>query len=312
MPSRRQFLGAGASAATGTWLAAADGGDVSKAVGQRPAAMPLSPGSAADTFEFETDQIAGTIRLDGAYHGVTRLVDKRSGRQVINSRYSALNLFKLQSVNHYMGQPRQMTRTTKTFPTAVEVTWAATEQHLGEIVARYEVRGPSAVEVTVGVRLDWAYPGYELFLSSYFDKVLRPHVYVKALRPGAAPDVIVPTVNEAFRGAVLVFPRDANAAQHCVDGRWKRKGRRGAIRADGSREAVCPPAVFYVRSRRQAGGRDDVAAGRLLRGELAIFCRKRRRPSDLLQCLRSFAVRAGRGGGGAANRPRAFGADSAG
>jgi hypothetical protein len=122
-----------------------------------------------------------------------------------------------------MGQPRQMARTTKTFPTAVEVTWPATEQHLGEIVARYEVRGPSAVEVTVGVRLDWAYPGYELFLSSYFDKVLRPHVYVKALRPGAAPDVIVPTVNDAFRGAVLVFPRDANAAQRCVDGRWERK-----------------------------------------------------------------------------------------
>src|SRR5262245_6873901 len=61
-----------------------------------------------DAFEFETADIKGTIQPQGAYHGVTRLVDRRSGTQLIDPRYSALNLFKLQSVNHYMGQPREM------------------------------------------------------------------------------------------------------------------------------------------------------------------------------------------------------------
>ena len=162
----------------------------------------------ADTFDFETEAIEGTIRLDGAYHGVTRLVDKRTGRQVIDARYSALNLFKLQAVNHYMGQPRLMPRTTTAAPTAVDVTWPATEAHLGEVTARYEVRGPSAIDATVSVRMGWSYPGYELFMSSYFDKVLRPHVYVKSLNPRQIPDhdVIFPTVSDVFRGAVLVFP----------------------------------------------------------------------------------------------------------
>jgi hypothetical protein len=223
MPSRRQFLGAGAAAATGPLLAAAGETETPQAAGKRPAAVPLQPGSAADSFDFETDQIAGTIRLDGAYHGVTRLVDKRTGRQVIDARYSALNLFKLHSVNHFMGQPRQMPRTTTVSPTAVDVAWPATEAHLGEIGARYEVRGPNAIDVTVSVRLAWSYPGYELFMSSYFDKVLRPHVYVKSQRLNADPDLIVPMVNDAFRGAVLVFPRDSSAAQRCVDGRWERK-----------------------------------------------------------------------------------------
>ena len=226
MPSRRQFLEAGASAATGTWLAAADGADASNVeAGQRPAAVPLRPGSAADSFEFETEAMEGTIRLDGAYHGVTRLVDKRTGRQVIDARYSALNLFKLQAVNHYMGQPRLMPRTTSAAPTAVDVTWPATESYLAEISARYEVRGPSAIDATVRVRSAWSYRGHEVFMSSYFDKVLRPHVYVKALNPRQIPnhDLIVPMLNDVFRGAVLVFPRDPNAAQRCVDGRWERK-----------------------------------------------------------------------------------------
>ena len=63
----------------------------------RPAARRGRCGraSAADSFEFETEAMEGTIRLDGAYHGVTRLIDKRTGGQVIDARYSALNLFKL-------------------------------------------------------------------------------------------------------------------------------------------------------------------------------------------------------------------------
>jgi hypothetical protein len=85
------------------------------------------------------------------------------------------------------------------------------------------VRGQNAIDVTVSVRLAWAYPGYELFMSSYFDKVMRPHVYLKPWKPVPGADVVVPMLNDAFRGAVLVFPRDANAAQRCVDGRWERK-----------------------------------------------------------------------------------------
>src|SRR5262245_52815421 len=150
-----------------------------------------------NAFDFETAAIKGTIQPQGAYHGVTRLVDKRTGRQLIDPRFSALNLFKLHSVNHYMGQPREMERTVTASPTAVEIKWAATVAHQGEITARYEVREPNAIDVTVTVRAQGTYPGYEVFMSSYFDSVLEPHVYLTPRVPTAEPQLVLPMVNEA-------------------------------------------------------------------------------------------------------------------
>jgi len=180
----------------------------------------LKPAGTGNSFDFETEQMQGTIRLDGAYHGVTRLVDKRTGRQVIDPRYSALNLFRLMSVNRVMGLPRQMDRTITTEPYSVRITWPATETHAGEISARYEVVSQNALDVTVAVKSQGTYAGYELFLSNYFDKALRPHVHLQTLR-GDTRSLVVPTVNDVFRGTLLVFPRDAHAARRGLDGRWE-------------------------------------------------------------------------------------------
>jgi hypothetical protein len=38
----------------------------------------LTPDPTGTRFDFETSEIQGTIRLDGRYHGVTRLIDKRT------------------------------------------------------------------------------------------------------------------------------------------------------------------------------------------------------------------------------------------
>ncbi len=184
--------------------------------------------SAENVFRFQTEEIQGSIRLDGAYHGVTRLVDRRTGKQVIDPRYSALNLFKLMSVNQAMGMPRTMDRKVHASSRWVEVKWPATEGHHGEITARYEVRDPNAIDLAVTVRSAGAYPGYEVFTSSYFDKGLRPHVYLQPTGRGPGggeADLVLPRVNDVFRGTVLVFPRDWHAARRCVDGRWNRDER---------------------------------------------------------------------------------------
>jgi hypothetical protein len=183
---------------------------------------------AEGAFEFQTEAIQGTIRLDGAYHGVTRLIDRRTGRQFIDPRYSALNLFKLMAADQAMDMPRTMKRSVQVSPKALEVKWAATDSHQGEVAARYEVREPNAVDLTVTVRLLGTYPGYEVFVSSYFDKALQPHVYLQPSPRGPAAgeaELVLPAYNDAFRGTVLVFPRDAHAARRCVDGRWDRSER---------------------------------------------------------------------------------------
>ena len=156
--------------------------------------------------------MSGGIRAEGAYHGVSRLEDRHTGRQVIDPRYSALNLFRLFSVNQGMGMPRTMDRAVNDADNAIEIHWPATDMHLGEITARYEITEPHAVDLTITVRSRGSYPGYEIFLSNYFDKALKPQVYLRPRpRGGKAgkPQRVVPKFNEVFRDTVLVFPRDA-------------------------------------------------------------------------------------------------------
>jgi len=110
----------------------------------------------------------------------------------------------------------------------VEVKWPASEGHQGEVTARYEVREPNLIDLAVTVRSAGSYCGYELFMSSYFDKALRPHVYLQPTGrgpEGGEAELVLPRANDVFRGTVLVFPRDWHAARRCVDGRWNRDER---------------------------------------------------------------------------------------
>jgi len=58
-------------------------------------------------------------------------------------------------------------------------------------------------------------------LSSYFDGVVEPHVYVKPSPPASEPQLVLPMVSEVYRGILLVFPRDALAARWCFS-QWNR------------------------------------------------------------------------------------------
>ena len=182
--------------------------------------IALIPGCTANRFDFETEKMRGTLRLDGDYHGVVRLVDKRTNRQVVDPRYSLLNLFRIFSVNLGLGTPRSMKGTIKSTSDMAEVTWPASEVHQGEITARYEVKEPNIVDLTITVRSRGVYPAYEILLPSYFDSSLLPHVYLKRRTEGG--EWVLPTFNEVFRGGVMAFPRDAHAARRYVDGRWTR------------------------------------------------------------------------------------------
>lgn len=181
-------------------------------------------------YSFETTQVKGSFQAEGSYHGVNRFAQKQTEQQVIDSRYSALNLFKLMARNQYMGEPRRMDRVVKVTSDALEITWPPTEQHKAEIKAVYEVSGPASVDLTLTVRSEGTYPAYEVFVPNYFVQALRPHLYLKPARsPQDPPDLIVPMVNDVFRGTLLVFPRDQHAARVAIDGRWDRNEFNAAV-----------------------------------------------------------------------------------
>ena len=176
-------------------------------------------------FLFETEAMSGRLRTNGPYHGVSRLTDKRSGKQVIDERYSALNLFKLMSVNQSMGQPRKMESTVTARGSHVEITWPPSEGHSGTVWARFEISGPNSIDLTVSTQVTSSYQDYELFLSSYFDSRLQPHVFLRPRHPTSPSEIVLPRFSEVFKGTVLVFARDFHAMRPCTDGRWQRSER---------------------------------------------------------------------------------------
>ncbi len=186
--------------------------------------VKLTQRSKDGEFEFKTEKISAIIQTQGRYHGVSRLTEKRTGRQFVDERYSALNLFKLMSVNQVMDQPRGMERSFTAGADWVEIKWGPSEGHQGELTARYEIRPPNAIELILTVESKGHYPAYEVFLSSYFDKTLRPNIYLKP-RGKEPPELVQPTFNEVFKDTLLVFPRDGHAARLCLDGRWDRNER---------------------------------------------------------------------------------------
>lgn len=193
--------------------------------GERGRPVQLTFNAETKTYDFETATVAGSLRPDGAYHGVSRFIHKASGMQVIDPRYSALNLFRLFSVNLGLGNPRVWERDIKATDTAVDIFWQETDAHQGTIHARYEVREPGDVDLTLTFKSLGTYAGYEILLPNYFDKSMIPHLYLKRREIGPTPpelDLVVPTVSDVFRGCGLVFPRDAHTARYPVDGRWNR------------------------------------------------------------------------------------------
>jgi len=176
-------------------------------------------------FLFETEAMSGRLRTKGPYHGVSQLTDKRTGRQVIDERYSALNLFKLMSVNQSMGQPRKMESTVTARDSHVEITWPKSEGHAGSVRAQFEISGPNSIDLTVSTRVTNSYRGYELFLSNYFDGRLQPHVFLRPRHPKAPSEIVLPRFSGVFKGTVLVFARDFHAMRPCTDGRWQRSER---------------------------------------------------------------------------------------
>ena len=182
-------------------------------------AATLVPNADRTEFTFETERMAGTITVPGRYHGVTRLIDKKAGRQLIDSRYSALNLYKLMSGSGVMGEPRKMERTSRHGKNWVEIIWPPTEEHRGTVTARYEVSRPDAIDLAITVETTAAYTDYEVFLPSYFDKSMRAHLHLKR-RGKQPPDLVMPEYNPAFATTLPFFPRDSRGAQIPLDGRW--------------------------------------------------------------------------------------------
>jgi hypothetical protein len=156
-------------------------------------------------------------------HGIKSLIHSPTGAEVVHEKYDLLNLFLLFAKNRCMGAARDYERTIEVAGDRATITWPANETHQAEVIAVYELSGPNTIDLSVTVRSQWPYPKYEVFLSNYFNRSMRPHVYLQEcpwVDPPDAPQWAAPVANDVFAGTGLVFPRDFHAARNSVDGRW--------------------------------------------------------------------------------------------
>ena len=187
--------------------------------------MALIHAASNDVWEFETEELRGFIQPYGERHGVKEVLHKPTGIQVVHPKFDVFNLFLLFSTNHWMGQARLLERSVRADGDSLEVRFEPNEEHKADLTATYHVREPNIIDLQVTVRSHWPYPAYEVFLSSYFDTSMVPHVFVAGGQFADPPDQdqwIAPVLSDVFVGTGLVFARDQHAARRSTDGRWDR------------------------------------------------------------------------------------------
>ena len=187
--------------------------------------MALIHSERDNVWEFETEELRGFIQPYGERHGVKEVLHKPTGIQVVHPKFDVFNLFLLFSTNHWMGQARLLERSVRADGDSLEVRFEPNEEHKAELTATYHVKEPNIIDLAVTVRSHWPYPAYEVFLSSYFDTSMVPHVFVAGGQFADPPDQdqwIAPVLSDVFVGTGLVFARDQHAARRSTDGRWDR------------------------------------------------------------------------------------------
>lgn len=189
--------------------------------------------------DFALEEIIGTLRPgdERPHHGVVRLLHKATGVEFVHPLYAILNLYRFMAVDMAQGRPlgrglgdaRLEPHDVDVGDDTVILRWPACTERRLETTLSYTFRQPNCIDMTVRTRAEADVAAFEVFLSSYFEPQLLPHVYLardrfelldEPRRFTDDPELVAIGVNDVFRGGVLVYPRDDAAARLCVDGRW--------------------------------------------------------------------------------------------
>ncbi|MGC9318613.1 MAG: hypothetical protein ACP5KN_11350 [Armatimonadota bacterium] len=185
--------------------------------------MPFEHDAETGWWRFETDELEGMLEPEGSRHGIKTLTHRPTGVDVVHPDYDVLNLFLLFSTNKCMGTVRDYERKVQAQGESLTVHWPANDDHHAAVTAVYEIVGGAVIDLTITLQSEWAYEAYELFLSSYFDPAMSPHVYLQGSPYTDPPDQaqwVATEVNDVYVGTGLVFPRDWHCSKRPVDGRW--------------------------------------------------------------------------------------------
>lgn len=163
------------------------------------------------------------LRADGEKHGIVAIRAGADSVNLVREPYFALNVYRFMCAGKLMAYARTEPFDVERSASGLTLCWRPTRAHPGTLRAEYAVKEPAIVDLTLQAEVSVATPGYEVYISSYFDYSLEPYAIVSEW-PGARnrDRLKLLKLEDApfIHGHYLVFPRDSRAASLRFDGRW--------------------------------------------------------------------------------------------
>lgn len=190
----------------------------------------LKPTDRPGVWSFETDAMKGELSAspETHLHGVTSLIQKSTGRQVVREKLFCLHLYRVLTRNHWLSQCRDVPHTGQVEGDELVIRWPRGALGPGlEGEARYRVSSANSIDLTVTLRNTGSWHrDLELYTSNYFDPSMSPGLYTVTPFRGPVstsnPAILTqPRDNPATRYCYNVWPRDIFGAQKFTDGRWE-------------------------------------------------------------------------------------------
>jgi len=207
--------------------------------------MKLTWNKETEFFDFETEDMVGTLVSQGKLQGIRRLMHKKDMQDFIGTypidypayglrrgdKLYLLNIYHLLARNLPSGHTgRTMEHEYITLENGVELTIKPSTDCPVTHKVRYEIKEPNVIDLTLSLTSHASLSAYEVWVSSYFYPKLIPYIYLyknPARSDIKAEHFVAILENEFIRdwwgGGYLFFPRDNKAACLVFDGRWGEK-----------------------------------------------------------------------------------------
>ncbi len=171
-------------------------------------------------YQFHTELLRGTLRLEGQSLGLIPATDAVTGTSITHGKGLFSHYRLLDAENRYGHGGWDWPSVSRTVDDgSVQVTWSADDGHPLDMSAVYRWAAPGTLDVTTSVVPKQDLRSVEVFLASYFEGFSQSFVYV-----GACPETNGKAGFLEARQEVAIwqmFPRDERAVRMIGDGRWQ-------------------------------------------------------------------------------------------
>jgi hypothetical protein len=197
------------------------------AVGDEPLHLRFQPAEKG-YYAFDTGLLFGKVRVDGTYQGICSLIYKPTGMELLKPP-GLMSYYRIFSSGIRYGKSIP-SGAIRDWPVkarlvdggALEIRFPPGPDHPMEITGIFRWRSTDTLDLETTVQTPIALPQMEVFLSGYFVDGFDALVYVKRNIYGTGPEAEMLRVDWSplIDGNYVMFPRDRQALQMSVDGRW--------------------------------------------------------------------------------------------